>query len=146
MPAALIESMPDSRLRSHPASPYSASASRPASVISIQLTLISRCPAGTVRCSEVASPLFTKSCSVPIPKPCVRRMDSVVPFGLPASILNASRCSKGIAMPVRIARLPSPPGAQTRWCPENLSRGPIRLGPLEPRGVTTPANPASGKP
>jgi hypothetical protein len=32
-------------------------------------------------------------------KPCVRRMDSVLPFGLPASIRHASRWSKDIAMP-----------------------------------------------
>jgi hypothetical protein len=51
------------------------------------------------RRSAVASPSLTRSCTVSIPMPCVIRMDSVVPFGLPASIRNASRWSKGIAMP-----------------------------------------------
>jgi len=82
---------------------YSASARRPASVIVSHVTTISRRPARTVRRSAVASPLRTKSCSVPIPKPCASMIDSVLPFGLRASICSASRWSAGIAIAGTVA-------------------------------------------
>jgi hypothetical protein len=102
-------------------------------------TSMSSRPACTVRRSAVASPLLTKSCNIPIAKPCVRRMDSVLPFGLPASIRNASRWSKGIAILTRIARLPSPPGSAAHGGYPTHRAPSARNGAL--RGVTMPAKP-----
>jgi hypothetical protein len=89
-------------------------------------------------------PVATKSCSVSIRKPCVRRMDSVPPFGLPASIRNASRWSKGIAMPAPLHHSSAVRERRRGDAQEILSAPPRREGAA--RGVTVPAIAACRKP
>jgi hypothetical protein len=132
------------RLRSHPS--YSASASRPASVISIHVTSIIRCPACTVRVSAVASPLRTRSCSVSIPKPCVRRIDSVCRSDCRRASVTL-RAGRRVS-PCRNRSTPSRParGRRRGDAQETLSAPPsARLGGAA-RGVTMPANAGGGKP
>jgi hypothetical protein len=73
----------------------------------IHVTSISRCPAGTDRRSAVASPPLTKSCNIPIGKPCASGTDLVQSPGESASIRSASRWAMGIGnhVPVPPAHL-----------------------------------------
>jgi hypothetical protein len=69
-------------------------------------------------------------------------MDSVLPPGEPASA--ARRVGRWVSHDGTVARLPSRPGGAAHGGHPTRPRPP-RLGPLEPRAVTMPANPASRK-